>query len=264
MHRGYVKIYRKLWDSVYWKSKPFDKGRAWVDLIMLANWEPGELDVRGIIVTVERGQVGWSKKQLANTWGWSEGKVTLFLKQLENRAQIVVQKNNVTSIITIKNYEKYHGEEAQNGEETEHRPRAVCAQAAPKKKLEEVKEGEEVTAAALKDGEDWPLITMSELAHLRSVPGYPFDLKMDFAKLGELSLEFPMVDVVPLLKNWKLYIGDNPFAKKSSPRAQLRNQFVMAKNKGKYKKAEDNGSGPPKPDALERMKAAQKQEGQPL
>lgn len=260
-----MKIYRKLWDSVYWKAKPFDKGRAWVDLIMLANWEPGELDVRGIIVTVERGQVGWSKKLIAERWGWSEGKVTLFFKQLEDRAQIVVQKNNVTSIITIKNYEKYHGDEAQNGAETERRLSADCAQTAPKKKLEEVKEEEEVTAAGglpEKIEEDEVLIAMPELAVLRTVPGYPFELTTDFAKLSELSLEFPSVDVEAMLKNWMLFITDRPFKPKSSPRAQLRNQFKMAQEKGMYKKAGGNGSGTPKgPDAYERMKAAiEKQE----
>ena len=106
---------------------------------------------------------------------------------------------------------------------------------------------------------------MPELAHLKKVPGYPFDLKTDFNYLAEWTLEFPMVDVVPMLRNWKLYIEKNQFKNKSNPRGQLYNQFKSASAKGIYKKQPSNGSGArdQKPDALERMEAAQKQEGQP-
>ena len=255
MHRGYVKIYRKLADWYLWEKKPFDKARAWIDLILLANHKPGVIDVRGIMVPVARGQVGWSKKRLANKWGWSEGMVTRFFLQLQNDAQIVVQKSNVTSLITIKNYDKYHGDEAQNGDQTERRQRADGAQTETNNNDKELEEGEEVTATGLpeKIEEDKMLISMPELAVLRTVPGYPFDLKTDFAKLSELSLEFPQVDVVPMLKNWVLYITDHKFTKKSSPRGQLYNQFKSASTKGMYKKASDNGGGPRQPDALQRM-----------
>ena len=269
MHRGYVSVYRKIQDSYIWQIKPYSPGHAWVDLILLANHKEGRIDVRGILVTVKRGQVGWSFKRLANKCGWSEGQVKRFHLQLENDAQISVQKNNVTSLITIKNYDKYHPYGAQNGDQTESRQRADGAQAETNNNNESLEQGKEIAIAGPpnKTGEDWPFISMPELALLRSVPGYTFDLDKDFAKLGELSLEFPMVDVTALLKNWKEYITDTPFKKKSSPRAQLRNQFIMAKNKGMHKKESDNGDDTRRPDAGDRIKKAEeafeKQEGQP-
>lgn len=263
MHRGYVKIYRKLFDSVYWKVKPFDKGRAWVDLIMLANWEPGELDVRGIIVPVARGQVGWSKKLIAERWGWSEGKVTLFLKQLEDRAQISVQKNNITSIITIKNYDKYHGDEAQNGAESERRPSADCEQTAPKKKLIEVKEGKEVE-------------TGSDI--LPEMQRKWFNLFWIAWPKGKKKSKGAAE------RAWKKIAPDNKlFGVIIVGLNRARSSKEWAKDEGKYiphpatwlnakgweddyepAKAGNNGDGARRPDALQRMKQAQKEEGQPL
>ena len=232
-----MKIYRKLHDWYLWDNTPFEKARAWIDMIMLANYKPGVIDVRGIVVKVDRGQLGWSKKRLAKRWGWSEGMVTRFFMRLENDAQIVVQKNNVTSLITIKNYDKYHGDEVQNGDETATRQRADGAQAETNKNNKELQNREEEeTAPLLNTHDNMILVSLPELAHLKQVNKYPFDLNKDFTTLTTLANEFPTVGIIPLLKNWKLYIEDNPFKSKSSPRAQLRKQFEMAKKKGFYKK----------------------------
>lgn len=252
---GWVSIYRSLLFSDLWLSEKFTRGQAWVDLIGIANWKPGTVRKRGILVKVERGQVGWSIRRLAERWRWSPSTVKLFLNELKDEAQIDLQSGNVTSLITIINYEEYQQTQAQSEPQNEHRLGTDQPQANTNNKDKEV--NNEITTAA-RAGEDWPLIQMPELAHLRQVPGYPFNLNADFEKLGELSLEFPMVDVVALLKNWKEYITDNPFKKKSSPRAQLRNQFKMAKEKGMYKKESgNNGSGPRRPDAGDRIKKAE-------
>jgi len=90
-----------------WSSEPFDKARAWIDLIILANYEDSFIMVRGIRVDIKRGQVGWSEPRLAEKWQWSRGKVRRFLKLLENEQQIRIEKNNVTQVLTIINYTEY-------------------------------------------------------------------------------------------------------------------------------------------------------------
>ena len=107
MHRGWVKIHRKLFDNPCWLDEPFTRGQAWVDLILLANHRDSHIRKRGIKIPVLRGQVGWSQRALSERWKWSRGKVIRFLDELEAGQQIVPQKNNVSGLITIVNYGLY-------------------------------------------------------------------------------------------------------------------------------------------------------------
>lgn len=90
-----------------WLSEPFDRARAWIDLLLLANHQDGYFRVRGVRVNIKRGQVGYGVVALAKRWKWSRGKVKRFLDELESDQQICQQKNNVTTLITITNYDAY-------------------------------------------------------------------------------------------------------------------------------------------------------------
>lgn len=117
MHRGYVKLWRKLRDNPLWLAEPFTKGQAWVDLLMLANHERKSVSVRGIIVIVESGQVLAGEQFLADRWKWSRGKVRRLLRQLEQKTvqQIVQQKNNVCTVISITNWSEYQANGTADG-----------------------------------------------------------------------------------------------------------------------------------------------------
>jgi uncharacterized phage protein (TIGR02220 family) len=116
MHRGYVKLWRKVRDNPLWTSEKFSRGQAWVDLIMLANHKKGFIRKRGIKIEVERGEVGWSERQLAERWQWSRGKVRRFLIDLclgdfpEITRKTIPQKKFVTSLIVINNYDLYQSD----------------------------------------------------------------------------------------------------------------------------------------------------------
>lgn len=118
MERGYIKLWRCIQHNSLWNDEKFSRGQAWLDLILLANHKPISIRKRGIKIDVDRGQVGWSERQLADRWQWSRGKVSRFLKELEDSEQIEQQNGpqnvNVTSLITITNYEKYQSNEPQN------------------------------------------------------------------------------------------------------------------------------------------------------
>jgi len=104
---GHVKLYRSINDNPLWLLERFTKAQAWVDLFMNANWKPGVIDVRGNLVHIGRGQIGWSELTMAKRWKWSNGKVRRFLSYLEKTGNIVQQKTHITTIITICNYERY-------------------------------------------------------------------------------------------------------------------------------------------------------------
>lgn len=107
-YSGWFSIHRKLLDEDLWLSEEFTKGQAWVDLIGLANHKKGFIYKRGIQIEVNRGQCGYGKETLQKRWGWSKGKLTRFLKNLEIRECItILQNDNVTTLLSINNYEIY-------------------------------------------------------------------------------------------------------------------------------------------------------------
>ena len=111
---GWVKIHRKIIDNPYYFSEPFTRSQAWVDMIIIANHKPGMFYKRGIRVDVKRGEIGYDIETLAKRWKWSRGKAERFFLQLENDSQIVRQKTNVTTILSILNYELYQGDDNPN------------------------------------------------------------------------------------------------------------------------------------------------------
>ena len=122
-NKGYIKLYREINDNDLWLLEPFTRAQAWVDLLLLANYKSGLIEVKnGSIVSIERGECGYSMKALSQRWKWSRKKVAGFIKFLKN-AEMVQQKiveNH--SIITILNYEAYQGEqqtEQQNDQQNE-------------------------------------------------------------------------------------------------------------------------------------------------
>lgn len=112
---GWVKLHRCLQENPLWLAEPFTRGQAWVDMLLLANHKPGFFYVRGVQVNLDRGQLGHSEKTLAGRWKWSRGKVRRFLRALEVEQQIALQKNNVTTLITIKNYDLYQSGDTATG-----------------------------------------------------------------------------------------------------------------------------------------------------
>lgn len=121
MHRGYVKIFRKMFDNPMWTCEKFSRGQAWIDLILLTNYRDGEIRVRGITVPVLRGFCGWSQLSLSARWKWSRGKLQRFLDDLETRQQIVQQKTRVTTLIKIVNYDEYQEIVQQNKQQTDNK-----------------------------------------------------------------------------------------------------------------------------------------------
>ncbi len=107
MNNGYVCLHRKIMDNDLWFLDPFTRAQAWVDLFLNANWKDNEMIIRGNIIPIKRGQLGWSELTMAKRWRWSRGKVRRFLSYLEKKENIVQQKGHLTTIITICNYEDY-------------------------------------------------------------------------------------------------------------------------------------------------------------
>ena len=111
--KGYVKIHRELLEHPIWTSEKFTRGQAWVDLILKANAKPGWVRKRGARIDLNRGDVGYSIKELSRQWDWSESKTRRFLKELENDEMVTLKKTNVSCTITLVNYDMWQSDEWQ-------------------------------------------------------------------------------------------------------------------------------------------------------
>jgi hypothetical protein len=109
MQEGWIKLYRSSFENRLYFDEPFTRFQAWIDLLLLANHKDGSFFKRGNIVKVPRGTVARSMKELADRWQWSEAKVSRFINFLESEyiKQVKAQKSNVTTLITILNYDRY-------------------------------------------------------------------------------------------------------------------------------------------------------------
>ena len=117
-NKGWITISRDISESDIWNEGPFSRGQAWVDLIIIANYKPGYIRVRGERIELKRGDVGHSMKTLADRWQWSRGKVERFLKELEKDKRIIRKTDNRKTVISICNYSKYQDKKKEDGHET--------------------------------------------------------------------------------------------------------------------------------------------------
>lgn len=108
MRPGWVPVCRELQDHWMWEDKPFSHGQAWIDLIMLANYEDTKMPYKGEIIICERGTVNLSISHLANRWGWSRDKTRRFLKLLESDGMVTVNATTHRTTITLENYSIYN------------------------------------------------------------------------------------------------------------------------------------------------------------
>lgn len=120
MAEGFIVIRRGWRENPIFKGE-FSRGEAWLWLIENACWKPSRTRVKGETITLERGELSFSVRFLADAWGWSKSRVDRFLADLraenmiETRSKIGThgeQKSGHAagqgqSIICICNYRKY-------------------------------------------------------------------------------------------------------------------------------------------------------------
>lgn len=121
MNKGWIKLHRQLLDCWIWQAnEPFDKRSAWVDLLLTANHSDTKLLFNGEIITITRGQILTSVRQLSAKWNWSANRTYRFLKMLENENMVQKESNDNRTLLTIVNYSVFQFSENSNGNTNEH------------------------------------------------------------------------------------------------------------------------------------------------
>ena len=109
MSDGWIKIHRSILEDELYFSEKFTRTQAWIDLLLLAEYKPKVLFVRGIRLDLQRGQLAISIRDLSARWKWGVNKVQSFMKELVESGKIDTQKSNLINVISICKYEIYQG-----------------------------------------------------------------------------------------------------------------------------------------------------------
>ena len=111
MAYGWISIHRKIQDNKMWEDKPFSRGQAWIDLLLLANHEDNKIIFNGSLVEIKRGEKITSLRKLSERWGWSITKVKKFLNLLSDENMISYKSDNKKTTYSIVNYDVYQDNE---------------------------------------------------------------------------------------------------------------------------------------------------------
>lgn len=107
---GYINVARSIFDHpMFDDGRPLSPREAWLWLISNAAWRPMQVMVRNgrsqQLVSLERGQLTYSRSFLRQAWRWSSDKtVRTFLARLRQEGMVDLQTGQLQTVISICNY----------------------------------------------------------------------------------------------------------------------------------------------------------------
>lgn len=110
---GWIKLHRGWMDNPALTTP--ERKVAWLWLIENACWKETKVDIKGRTETLQRGQMTFSIRFLADAWGWSKTSVERFLGRLKTETMIDTANGTGQNVITICNYFKYQDSDEDSG-----------------------------------------------------------------------------------------------------------------------------------------------------
>ena len=139
---GWLKLHRSIADHWIYSFKEPDKALAWIDLLIMARHTSGTIMLKGRALELKRGQVGMSQLAMQKRWGWSQNKVKRFLELLKKHSMCDYETNDLTTVITICNFDSFQSRERADERPNERADeRATNDQSNDDIRMEELKKG---------------------------------------------------------------------------------------------------------------------------
>lgn len=124
MQAGYIKLYRQLMENPLWLERPFSRGQAWVDLILMANFTDGKLMQGGRMQDVPCGCLITSESYLMDRWGWGKSKLRSFLQLLEKEQMIDRKADRNRTSIHLRKYRDFQDSQTTDRPHTDYKQTA--------------------------------------------------------------------------------------------------------------------------------------------
>lgn len=153
---GWIKIHRSITDHwLYTEKRCFSKFEAWNDILLNANYSDSKTIIKGKIYEIKRGESILSFESWGKRWNWDKSKVRRFFNLLQSDNMVIMKCDNITTHLTICNYDNYQSngnadetqtERERNADETQvkHERNTSEFQTKPIEESKEVKENKEL------------------------------------------------------------------------------------------------------------------------
>lgn len=139
---GWYRMWRGWQNNPVFKQEPYTEREAWEWLIASAVYKPTPIQVGGKPYILNRGQLTYSLRFMAEAWKWQKSTVERYLCKLRDWAMITSEVGTFQSIITICNYDKYQTLRDKNEPEIETTAGHYQNESGPNKKEDkEMKKG---------------------------------------------------------------------------------------------------------------------------
>lgn len=110
MAEGWIKLHRKIKECFIFHDKPYDRTHAWIDILLMVNHEDKKFLLGNQLTEVQRGSTITSIRKLSQRWGWSNKKVTAFLRLLNEEKMLVQKSDTKKTVLTVVNYDFYQSQ----------------------------------------------------------------------------------------------------------------------------------------------------------
>lgn len=221
LESGWIKTYRQIQEHWIWTSRePYDMRSAWQYLLMNANFSDNKVLMNnGELITVKRGQILVSVRNLSEKWKWSVSKTSKFLKRLEEDKMVQRLSNKSGTLLTIVNYGFY-----QDGEYTKDTPNDT-----PKRHQRDTEQYTEDTpkrhdstqnkeSKNIRNNKDnnIPLTPLEDSQGKAKEPKQPQKKETQKQMLDRLVVEFNISDyLLEYINNWLAYKKERNFTYKA-------------------------------------------------
>ena len=111
---GWFAMNRAMFTHPIFSGNP-DRVAAWAWMIAMAAWKDTRQDAGGKAVTVKRGQLLTSYRQMSKATGVSIKTLRILIERLQGENAIGTETGTGRLLITIRNYEKYQSSEPGRG-----------------------------------------------------------------------------------------------------------------------------------------------------
>ena len=125
---------------LYNENRVFSRYEAWQDILLNVNFESGRVMIKGKVYEVKAGQSLLSMDSWAKRWNWSKSAVRRFLNLLQNESMIEIVTDNISTHLTVCNWDAYQVERNANETRKKLKRNSNEIQTTPIKEEEEEKE----------------------------------------------------------------------------------------------------------------------------
>jgi len=103
--RGWISLHKRI--RTHWLWEKPDYLRAWLDLLMMANYRDRKQPYKDGIVLIKRGEIPISYRKLSARWGWSVNKIKRFILLLKKDTVVDTHTDYGFTVVKIIKYDEF-------------------------------------------------------------------------------------------------------------------------------------------------------------